>query len=398
MSVDKAVDSIQLDGAMTATADAIREKRGFGGAIQWDAETGFADKISDMTWEKPDNWPDIEALPINSNSRMCIYMLFDCTADVRYASLRTNSVYTVYSYARWENGSLGDWTTFSNTLALPSDCEFIIVKAENTSYDSFIVFNISDSLGLYSTSNNAGSNQPCVWMYGQLNPQSALSVYLNQTGGFSTLMLKRAKIIINSNVSFASYGWLICPNLVSLIIKGVSDERFSLKNVFIINAPHADVTIGKCEISAFPGIESCRSLTFEDAISSELTINAWPDLHLESLTIHGNIPVSNMSTLCRYNAQARSVDVSGFDLSACSEWMRFFSKSAGITSLIFGNGLAISISISDYSFLTHDSLVDFLTKLGSVDTVKTITLGKINMAKLTEDEIAIATEKGWTVA
>ena len=46
MAYDKVVDSAQLDGAMTSTANAIRAKNGGSGGIQWDAATGFADAVA----------------------------------------------------------------------------------------------------------------------------------------------------------------------------------------------------------------------------------------------------------------------------------------------------------------------------------------------------------------
>lgn len=46
MGYDKLIDSARLDAAMTATADAIREKAGGSGKIAWDADNGFADKIA----------------------------------------------------------------------------------------------------------------------------------------------------------------------------------------------------------------------------------------------------------------------------------------------------------------------------------------------------------------
>lgn len=46
MSYDKLIDSAQLDSAMSATADAIREKTGDTAKITWDASKGFASAIS----------------------------------------------------------------------------------------------------------------------------------------------------------------------------------------------------------------------------------------------------------------------------------------------------------------------------------------------------------------
>lgn len=46
MAYDKVVDSAQLDGAMTATADAIRGKTGETAPIVWDAANGFSAAIA----------------------------------------------------------------------------------------------------------------------------------------------------------------------------------------------------------------------------------------------------------------------------------------------------------------------------------------------------------------
>lgn len=48
MALDKLVDSAQLDGALTATANAIRVKTGDSGTIAWNSSTGFANAVGDI--------------------------------------------------------------------------------------------------------------------------------------------------------------------------------------------------------------------------------------------------------------------------------------------------------------------------------------------------------------
>lgn len=48
MALDKLVDSSKLDGALTATADAIRSKTGETAKVVWDADKGFADVVTDI--------------------------------------------------------------------------------------------------------------------------------------------------------------------------------------------------------------------------------------------------------------------------------------------------------------------------------------------------------------
>ena len=65
---------------------------------------------------------------------------------------------------------------------------------------------------------------------------------------------------------------------------------------------------------------------------------------------------------------------------------------------ITGMNVAISHSYSNLPMLERESLLDILTCLPAVTASRTVTLGAVNKAKLTVEQIAIATQKGWTVA
>lgn len=62
--------------------------------------------------------------------------------------------------------------------------------------------------------------------------------------------------------------------------------------------------------------------------------------------------------------------------------------------VIGANGLDLSGSPN----LDHDSLMSVINCLAQTSTTLTVTLGATNLAKLTNEEKAIATEKGWTLA
>ena len=57
-----------------------------------------------------------------------------------------------------------------------------------------------------------------------------------------------------------------------------------------------------------------------------------------------------------------------------------------------------SFSVSGSNYLTIDSLVEMFNALPTVTEPTTVTIGSTNQAKLTEEQIQIATGKGWTVA
>ena len=95
-----------------------------------------------------------------------------------------------------------------------------------------------------------------------------------------------------------------------------------------------------------------------------------------------------------------SLDISSWDTSNSdpdSGLSKMFDDCTNLTNL---NSCPFYYSINFYGSdkLTHDSLMSIINNLGTVSSSQTLTIGQTNIAKLTSDEIAIATNKGWTVA
>ena len=61
-------------------------------------------------------------------------------------------------------------------------------------------------------------------------------------------------------------------------------------------------------------------------------------------------------------------------------------------------GMKVSFNISSSTQFTREALVEILNNLATVTTATTLTMGATNLAKLTDEDIAIATNKGWTLA
>ena len=74
-----------------------------------------------------------------------------------------------------------------------------------------------------------------------------------------------------------------------------------------------------------------------------------------------------------------------------------FANCYKLETLKAPNSIPASTSVSG-SILDRESLLDILDSLATVSTVQTLTLGATLMAKLTEEEIASAVNKGWSVA
>lgn len=77
-----------------------------------------------------------------------------------------------------------------------------------------------------------------------------------------------------------------------------------------------------------------------------------------------------------------------------------FNGCCALENIVVEGDILQDINFSYSSKLTHDSLLSILRALvnNTEGAALTCTLGKENLAKLTDGEKALATEKGWTLA
>lgn len=118
-----------------------------------------------------------------------------------------------------------------------------------------------------------------------------------------------------------------------------------------------------------------------------------------------NVTADNITTLhnfCRDCKLLTTLNMSGFDLSAVTIVTYLFDNCYNLVNLILDGTTmpSVSFSLSDSTRLSIDSLVGVIAALPTLEdgTTATLTLGSTNTAKLTAEQLAVATEKGWTVA
>lgn len=92
-----------------------------------------------------------------------------------------------------------------------------------------------------------------------------------------------------------------------------------------------------------------------------------------------------------------TLDMSGCDFSAVTNMGSMFYYCSALVNLYI-DVIPVSISFKESTLLSYESLLRILNALTEVTTTQTLTLGTTNLAKLTDEEKAIATEKGWTLA
>ena len=74
-----------------------------------------------------------------------------------------------------------------------------------------------------------------------------------------------------------------------------------------------------------------------------------------------------------------------------------FSNCSSLKSILM-TGMKVSFDIHASTKFDESDLVTILNNIASVTSTQTLTMGATNLAKLTDDEKAIATNKGWTLA
>ena len=86
------------------------------------------------------------------------------------------------------------------------------------------------------------------------------------------------------------------------------------------------------------------------------------------------------------------------DTSSVTNMTNIFRSCSSLADLGGLMGLKCDIDLSSCP-LTHDSLMNVINKAADVTaSPKTLTLGSTNLAKLSDEEKAVATAKGWTLA
>ena len=105
--------------------------------------------------------------------------------------------------------------------------------------------------------------------------------------------------------------------------------------------------------------------------------------------------VTNMGSM--FESCLNLTTIPQLDTSKCTN-MRDIFYSCSKLKEIHMIGMKVSFDISYSRNFTESALVEILNNLATVTSTQTLTMGSTNLAKLTNEEKAIATNKGWTLA
>ena len=105
--------------------------------------------------------------------------------------------------------------------------------------------------------------------------------------------------------------------------------------------------------------------------------------------------VTNMGSM--FKLCSKLTTIPQFDISKVNDMNSMFQGCSNLKSILM-TGMKTSFDISASTKFETSDLVTILNNLATVTSTKTLTMGATNLAKLTDEEKAIATNKGWTLA
>lgn len=215
-----------------------------------------------------------------------------------------------------------------------------------------------------------------------------------------------------SNIEFYAYHWSPTVTLIDSLSTYYTNIDRYLAGALGMNK----ITGTSLEITLYlPNFKTSTQISAQNAFSDTSAINV---IHIskckfngEAVFAHCNATqilcdsdecyLDSVGTLCFANCPNLTTigafDVSNILDSGDAYGTGMFMNSTKLKS-IHCKHFRVSFNISQSTSFEESDLVEIISNLDEVTTTKTLTMGATNLAKLTDEEKAVATNKGWTLA
>ena len=395
-------------------------------------------------WERPADWPDLDILAAQvADDADCVYLTYDLRKTPGYGWIGVYVQHEKNDNPYWverghiEGGafvvdesheqistssSAATSTRFFRQALDDADGNVQIWRVRSDSHIIRFGFCCNSTVSAENLQNNV---QPCVEKAGKLPYVRDLSSSINTTTGacMGTIWLERDAMVAGkrSRVTRLDYCWSACYSLQSLDVSGWDTTGWAVTSLAACWS--ACYSLQSLDVSGWDTTGwAVTSLTY-----------CWQNCYsLQSLDVSGwDTTGWAVTSLYQCWGGLRSLprlDISGWDTRrwAVTDTRDIFTnpESTGLRELLtpasFGivanqanasgnpniqnletfTGWAIYVnhSYNQAWKLTTQSLVNIIDRLPTVTAARTLTLGQTNKLKLTAAQIAVATQKGWTIA
>lgn len=192
-------------------------------------------------------------------------------------------------------------------------------------------------------------------------------------------------------------------------------EKLDTSKVKIFKSTFADCTeLTELDLSAWDisSAENVERMFQETPKLTKLDVSTWklPETlkstyymfykcGLNNMDFLKNWDISNitkMDSMFGFCPNLKSLDLSSWDVGNVIGFGNFCSFCDVLEDFKAPKNIKASIKF-DYTKLNYESLMSIINNLAPVETTQTLTIGSDLLNKLSAEDIAIATQKGWTV-
>lgn len=192
----------------------------------------------------------------------------------------------------------------------------------------------------------------------------------------------------------------------------------SLREILPINTSKgtsfSSMFSGCYSLREIPELDTNKGTNFSSMFSTCYSLKKIPQLNTSNSTnlismfsscnALEEIPQINTSNSTNFSSMFSGCyalkEIPELDTSKGTSFVNIFNNCNALINIKGINHITGNQSVSTSAFLNHSSLLRILNALVDLtgQTTQKLTLGSINLAKLTEEEKAIATEKNWTLS
>ena len=140
-------------------------------------------------------------------------------------------------------------------------------------------------------------------------------------------------------------------------------------------------------LTVIPQLDTSKVTKMSEMFNNCQTLTTIPLLDTSNVT-NMNYLFSNCYAL---------TTVPALNANKVTNMMYTFSRCSNLKSILMTN-IGLSLDIHYSTKFERTDLVTILNNLKTVTSAQTLTMGATNLAKLTDEDKAIATNKGWTLA
>ena len=317
-------------------------------------------------WVRPESWPDLDSIDLTGFDG--VYLTYDLSKTEGYGWIGLYA--TTADRTPWtvERGHLEAGQFVAERTKRVASSVYFREPLDDT-YGTIQLWRVSASgritelkfvpLTATIASNMNNNLQPCVERVGRLpyvgNFISSIgTAQTNRCCG--TRWMQHDKLLDVSSVTDMASAWQNCYSLQSLDLSG-----WDVSGVTNLSAAWAN----------------CYNL-------QSLDLSGWD--------VSG---VTNLSAAWAYCYSLQSLNLSGWDVSRLSTNVAY--PNGGMLIDYWPSVISINQNYNSAAALSIASLLRIIDSLPVVTEARTLTLGQ-NKLKLTAEQIAVATQKGWTVA